>query len=77
MIRTDLLRGKIAEKGFSQTEIAGMLGITSKSFYNKMAKGVFKSNEMYKLYEILDIENPVEIFFAKEVTPDVTIKEGT
>jgi transcriptional regulator with XRE-family HTH domain len=77
LIRTDLLRGKIAEKGFSQTEIAGMLGITSKSFYNKMAKGVFKSNEMYKLYEILDIENPVEIFFAKEVTPDVTIKEGT
>lgn len=76
MIRTDLLRGKIAEKGFSQTEIAGMLGITSKSFYNKMAKGVFKSNEMYKLYEILDIENPVEIFFAKEVTPCVTFKES-
>ena len=68
MIRTDLLRGKIAEKGFSQADVAKALKMTDKSFYNKMKKGIFKSDEMYKLIEVLDIENPIEIFFAKEIT---------
>ena len=68
MVRTDLLRGKLAEKGFSQAAIAKELGITPKSFYNKMEKGVFKSDEMYRLIEILNIENPIDIFFAKEVS---------
>ena len=36
MIRTDKLRGIIAEKGYSQADVAGMIGITPKTFYEKM-----------------------------------------
>lgn len=68
MVRTDLLRGKIAEKGFSQSSLAKEIGITGKSFYNKMQKGVFRSDEIQKMIEILEIENPIAIFFDSEVT---------
>lgn len=68
MVRTDLIRGKIAEKGLSQSSLAKMIGITGKSFYNKMQKGVFKSDEIQKMIEILGIENPISIFFDSEVT---------
>lgn len=63
MIRTDLIRGKMAEKGYSQLAMAKILGITSKSFYNKMQKGVFRSDEMQKMIDVLEIENPVAVFF--------------
>lgn len=66
MIRTDLLRGKIAEKSYTQKKIAKELGITPKTFYLKMQKGVFKSDEIYKMMQILDIKNPITIFFEKE-----------
>lgn len=66
MIRTDLLRGKIAEKSYTQKKIAKELGITPKTFYLKMQKGVFKSDEIYKMMQLLDIKNPITIFFEKE-----------
>lgn len=67
MIRTDLLRGKFAEKRMSQMQIARMLGITPKAFYDKMKRGIFRSDEMQKMIDYVGIENPVEIFFAPEV----------
>ena len=68
MIRCDLLKGKIAERGYSQQGVAEMLGITPKTFYAKMKKGVFDSNEIYAMIELLKIDNPSEIFFAKKVS---------
>ena len=65
MIRTDLLRGKIAASGLSQTQMAKMLGITPNTFYRKMRKGIFNSNEMYKMIEILNIKEPEHIFFTR------------
>lgn len=66
MIRTNLLRGKFAEKGLSQLSVAKMLGITPKAFYDKMKRGVFRSDEIQKMIDFIGIENPLEIFFAKE-----------
>ena len=66
MIRTDKLRGVIAEKGYSQTDIAKTIGITPKTFYEKMKIGIFGSDEIQVMIEKLDIENPMEIFFAEE-----------
>lgn len=65
MIRTDLLKGKIAEKGYHQNDIASMIGVTPKTFYAKMAKGVFGSDEIQIMIDRLDIEDPGAIFFAK------------
>lgn len=77
LVRTDLLRGKIAEKGFSQAGMAKILGISGKSFYNKMQKGIFKSDEIQKMIEVLDIDNPIAYFFAQEVTSKQLNKDVT
>lgn len=66
MIRTDKLRGIISEKGFSQAKVAEAIGITPKTFYEKMSKGVFGSDEIEVMIRILHIDNPVEIFFAQK-----------
>lgn len=64
MINTNLLRGVIATQGLSQRKVAKMLGITEKTFYEKMKKGVFTSTEIEAMMKILNIDNPKEIFFA-------------
>ena len=57
MIKTDELRGIIAKNGMSQ-----------KTFYEKMKKGIFGSDEIEAMTELLHIDRPWDIFFAKEVT---------
>ena len=66
MIRTDKLKGIISERGFSQSDVAKMIGITPKTFYEKMKSGVFGSDEIQTMIDRLGIENPIEIFFAKQ-----------
>lgn len=66
MIKTDDLRGIIAKNGLSQTDVAKMIGVTSKTFYEKMKNGVFGSDEIQIMIDELHIENPMPIFFAKE-----------
>ena len=65
MIRTDELKGIIAKNGKSQKDVAREIGITEKTFYLKMKKGIFGSDEIEKMVDILHIENPDQIFFAK------------
>lgn len=68
MIDVNALKGIIASRGKSQAEVANYLGITPKTFYEKMKKGVFDSDEMYQMIEFLEIKNPSDIFFANFVT---------
>ena len=76
MINTDELRGIIYKNRLSQTKVAKMLGITPKTFYEKMKKGVFDSNEIEIMIKELHIKNPVEIFFASKVTFKDTTMNG-
>lgn len=66
MIKTDDLRGLIAKNRLSQSDLAKRIGITPKTFYDKMQKGVFGSDEIQIMIDALHIENPADIFFAKE-----------
>lgn len=75
MIDTNALKGLIVSKGLTQQDVAEHLGITPKTFYSKMKKGVFGSDEMDSMISLLSIENPVAIFFAEEVTCKVTESE--
>lgn len=72
MVRSDKLIGKIHELGLNRTIVADMLGISRNTLRIKLEKGVFNSDEMEKLIEILDIEDPVAIFFADNVTHNAT-----
>lgn len=66
MIKTDKLKGLIVERGYSQQDVAKMIGITPKTFYEKMKNGVFGSDEIQTMIDSLAIEDPVSIFFARE-----------
>lgn len=68
MIDTNTLVGVIYSRGLTQSKVAKILGITPKTFYGKMKKGVFDSDEIEVMIDELQIENPIEIFFAKNVT---------
>lgn len=66
MIRTNDLRAEIARNGLSQKDVAEMIGITPKTFYEKMDKGIFGSDEIQIMIDRLHIADPVSIFFAHE-----------
>ena len=66
MIKTDELKGVIAKNGFSQSDVAGMIGVTPKTFYVKMKTGIFGSDEIQIMIDRLHIDDPMSIFFAKE-----------
>ncbi len=64
MVDTNELRGIIAKNRKTQTDVAKMLNITPKTFYLKMRKGVFGSDEIQIMIEKLNIDNPMDIFFC-------------
>ena len=64
MIKTNELRGIIAKNNMSQADVAKMLNIAPKTFYSKMQKGVFGSDEIQIMIDELHIDNPMDIFFA-------------
>lgn len=65
MVRTDELRGIFAKNKKSQTDIAKLIGVTPKTFYIRMKKGVFGSDEIQIMIDELHIENPMDIFLQK------------
>ncbi len=72
MIDVNKLRGKMAEKGRTGQDMAKIIGKTPKTFYCKMQRGVFDSDEISAMVEDLGIDNPADIFFTSEVTQQVT-----
>ena len=68
MVDTNRLRGIIVMKQKTQEQVARYIGITPKTFYGKMKKGVFGSDEIEKMIDFLDIEDPISVFFTQKVT---------
>jgi len=66
LIKTNELKGIIVKNGYTQKQVAERIGITPKTFYEKMKRGVFGSDEIEIMIDMLNISNPSEIFFAKE-----------
>lgn len=63
MINTAKLRGIIAERGLSQAKVARAIGITPVGFCKKMKRAAFTCNELEKLVELLETEEPWETLF--------------
>lgn len=59
-------KGIIAERGFSQVEVAKAIRVSEKTFYNKMKNGVFRTDEAEAITEFLKIPNPEDIFLRSE-----------
>lgn len=61
----NLLRAKIKENGFTQAEVAKLIGISSNSLSRKISgKQDFRLGEIKALIKILNIERVEQIFLA-------------
>lgn len=68
MVNSNKLKGLIVSKGLTQKQVAKELDITPKTFSLKLKKGVFGSDEIETMINLLDISDPVPIFFTQDVT---------
>jgi len=66
MIQIEKLRGIIAQRGMSQSDVAKAIGISPKTFYCKMKKGVFGSDEIDAIIDVLRIDSPEGIFYTRK-----------
>lgn len=58
------LKGIIAERGLTQAKVAKHIGISERTFYTKMKKGVFGTDEAQKMVDLLNIKDPADIFLT-------------
>lgn len=59
---------QLARKGIKKAELAEYLGMTYTNLYRKIRDdGKFTREEMGKIIELLEIEDPASIFFAEEL----------
>lgn len=65
MVDTNRLKSVMVLNGRTGEDVAEHLGMTPKTFYTKMKKKVFGSDEIEKMIEYLNIDDPIAVFFAK------------
>lgn len=68
MLDRNALKAEIVRNGLTQKEVAKALGISEKTFISRMRRGVFGTDEAEKMIKVLNIKNPIDIFFAATVT---------
>jgi hypothetical protein len=64
MIDVDSLKAEIVRNRKTQKDVAKLIGVTPKTFYDKMSRGVFGSDEIEIMIKELNIKDPISIFFA-------------
>ncbi len=68
MVNKNELCAAIKRKGYTHKDVAIKLGMSERTFSSKINKGIFGSDEIERMIDILDIKKPVPIFFDKTVT---------
>ena len=68
MIDITELKAQMVRKKYTQEALANELGISSRTLSNKFKRGVFGSDEIDKMISILEIKEPLKIFFTKNVS---------
>ena len=68
MVLVNELKGRIKAKNYTLEEVAEKIGITYKTLNSRFKNGVFPSDEINSLMEVLEIKDPRPIFFPQCVT---------
>ena len=68
MIDVQGLKAEMVRHDYTQAKLAAELGISTRTFYNKLKAGEFGNKEMEIMIEKLKLKDPMSIFFAKKVT---------
>lgn len=74
----DKLKGKMAEAHVSQAKLSKQLGITVQALNAKInGKSPFTLEEVVKITDYLDLEDPVNIFFKPSIPKMQRANEAT
>lgn len=76
MVDVNALKAAWVKKGMTQADVAKGIGMTERTLSNRLKKGVFGTDEIEALVILLDIENPIAIFFANTVTCKVAARSA-
>lgn len=68
MVDVNKLRGIIVERGLTGEKVAELMNMSKKTFYLRLKEAKFNSDEMDMLIDILNIDDPMRVFFANKVT---------
>lgn len=63
MVDVNLLKSYFVRHGYTQEDIAKALDMNPKTLRSRMTRGVFGSDEIMKLVDLLKIEDPMRVFF--------------
>ena len=58
----------LARKGMKKMDLARLMGISYTSLYRKIETGRFTREEISRIIDILEIDDPRPIFFAPKLT---------
>lgn len=61
MVNVNKIKGLLAENDMSQIDLAHMLKLNRRTVFDKMQKGVFKSNEIEIMIRKFNLKTPEEI----------------
>lgn len=65
-------KAAMVRKGYTQKMLAKQLGVTEKTISERIKNKRFGTEEIEKLIPLLDITDPMTIFFADTVTSEAT-----
>lgn len=71
MLNVPEFKAAMVRKGYTQKALSKILGISEKTFSDRLKKKRFGTEEIEQLIPILEINDPVAIFFDGIVTYQV------
>lgn len=72
MLNVAELKAAMARKSFTQKKLANALGISERTLGNRLKRRCFGTDEIEVMIDVLDIADPMPVFFDKKVTCKVT-----
>ena len=68
MLDVKELKAEMVRNGYTQRALAAELGITPRTFSNRLNTGDFGIKEIEIMIRVLNLKDPFSIFFANQVT---------
>ena len=65
MMNTNLLKAEIVRNGLTQKEFCKSIKMAQSTFIRKIRKGVFNTDEIERMVNVLNLKRPEQIFFGK------------
>jgi len=66
LVNTKKIQGRLRELGYTQAEVAKMIGISSVTFSYRMQDGDFRASQLNDLFKVLEVTDPENYLLLKK-----------